>query len=51
VRAVAAVIRDRDELPFLHAAATNERAIRLYLALGFELRRTVAFTSVRERPH
>jgi GNAT superfamily N-acetyltransferase len=51
VRAVAAVIRDRDERPFLHAAATNERAIRLYLALGFELRRTVAFTSVRERPH
>jgi GNAT superfamily N-acetyltransferase len=47
VRAVAAAIRDRRERPFLHAAATNERAIRLYLALGFELRRTVAFTSVR----
>jgi ribosomal protein S18 acetylase RimI-like enzyme len=49
VRAVAAAIRDRDERPFLHAAATNDRAIRLYRSLGFELRRRVSFTSVREQ--
>ncbi len=49
VRAVSASIRDRDERPFLHAAATNETAIRLYLAMGFELRRNVSFTAVRER--
>lgn len=51
VRAVAAAIRDRDERPFLHAAATNDQAIRLYRTLGFELRRTVSFTSVREQLH
>jgi ribosomal protein S18 acetylase RimI-like enzyme len=51
VRAVAALIRDRDERPFLHAAATNDSAIRLYRSLGFELRRTVSFTSVREQLH
>jgi ribosomal protein S18 acetylase RimI-like enzyme len=49
VRAVSAAIRDRDEQPFLHAAATNETAIRLYLAMGFQLRRTVSFTGVREQ--
>jgi ribosomal protein S18 acetylase RimI-like enzyme len=49
VRAVSASIRDRDERPFLHAAATNETAIRLYLAMGFDLRRTVSFTGVREQ--
>jgi ribosomal protein S18 acetylase RimI-like enzyme len=48
VRAVAAAIRDRDERPFLHAAASNQSAIRLYRSLGFELRRTVSFTSVRQ---
>jgi ribosomal protein S18 acetylase RimI-like enzyme len=49
VRAVSAGIRDRDERPFLHAAATNETAIRLYLAMGFVLRRTVSFTGVRQQ--
>ena len=49
VRAVSASIRDREERPFLHAAATNETAIRLYLAMGFDLRRTVSFTGVREQ--
>ncbi len=48
VRAVIAAIRDRDERPFLHAAATNVQAIRLYESIGFELRRTVSFTGVRE---
>ena len=33
--------------PFLHAAATNIGAIRLYLALGFELRREITFLVVR----
>ena len=47
VLAVAAGIRARGETPFLHAAATNTPAIRLYLALGFELRREPQFVSVR----
>jgi ribosomal protein S18 acetylase RimI-like enzyme len=47
VRAVAAGIRGRGETPFLHAAATNTPAIRLYLALGFELRRKTTFLAVR----
>jgi len=51
VRAVAAGIRARGEEPFLHASATNLNAIRLYEAIGFELRRRVDFTGVRrERP-
>jgi ribosomal protein S18 acetylase RimI-like enzyme len=47
VRAVAAGIRARGETPFLHAAADNTSAIRLYRALGFRLRRKVEFTVVR----
>lgn len=47
VLAVAAGIRDRDETPFLHAAATNTGAIRLYESLGFRLRRTSTFGAVR----
>ncbi|WP_283098639.1 GNAT family N-acetyltransferase [Frankia sp. AgB32] len=43
VRAVAAGIRARGERPFLHAAASNTRAIALYEALGFEARRPVDF--------
>ncbi len=51
VRAVAAGIRARGEEPFLHASATNVNAIRLYQAIGFELRRRVDFTGVRrDRP-
>ena len=49
VRAIAMGIRARDERPFLHAAASNETAIGLYLALGFEVRRRVSFLSVRKR--
>jgi ribosomal protein S18 acetylase RimI-like enzyme len=40
VRAVAAGIVARGETPFLHAIGTNTNAIRLYEAMGFELRRT-----------
>jgi GNAT superfamily N-acetyltransferase len=50
VRAVAAGIRARGEVPFLHAAADNVNAIRLYEALGFTLRRTCSFTIVKPEP-
>ncbi|MFJ3882680.1 GNAT family N-acetyltransferase [Streptomyces sp. NPDC090077] len=47
VRSVAAVVRDRGELPFLHAAAGNTGAIRLYESMGFTLRREPVFIGVR----
>jgi ribosomal protein S18 acetylase RimI-like enzyme len=47
VRAVAQGIRDRGETPFLHAAAANTTAIRLYAALGFRLRRQTTFLALR----
>jgi predicted GNAT family acetyltransferase len=47
VRAVAAGIRERGETPFLHAAATNTSAIRLYQSIGFTLRRGTSFLLVR----
>jgi ribosomal protein S18 acetylase RimI-like enzyme len=47
VRAVAAGIRARGEVPFLHAAASNADAIRLYERIGFALRRTTNFRAVR----
>jgi ribosomal protein S18 acetylase RimI-like enzyme len=47
VRAVAAGIRARGEQPFLHAAATNTNAIRLYESIGFRLRRHITFRAVR----
>ncbi|MCW6010052.1 GNAT family N-acetyltransferase [Micromonospora sp. CPCC 205371] len=47
IRAVAAGIRDRGEVPFLHAAASNTSAIRLYEALGFALRRKTRFYLLR----
>lgn len=43
VRAVAAGIRERGETPFLHTAASNERAIRLYESIGFALHRRPVF--------
>jgi ribosomal protein S18 acetylase RimI-like enzyme len=43
VRAIAAGIRAGGDIPFLHAAVGNERAIRLYLALGFTQRRETTF--------
>ncbi len=45
--AVAAAITGRGETPFLHAAAENVTAIRLYEALGFELRRLATFVVAR----
>lgn len=47
VRAVAAGIRDRGDVPFLHTTAANTSAIRLYESLGFTLRRRTSFLAVR----
>ncbi|MEV0917482.1 GNAT family N-acetyltransferase [Streptomyces sp. NPDC049967] len=47
VRAVAAGIRERGDTPFLHAAADNTQAIRLYESIGFTLRRRTRFLLVR----
>jgi ribosomal protein S18 acetylase RimI-like enzyme len=47
VLAVAAGIRSRGETPFLHAAADNTNAIRLYESLGFRLRRRTTFLAAR----
>ncbi|TDC02029.1 GNAT family N-acetyltransferase [Micromonospora fluostatini] len=47
VRAVAAGIRARGEHPFLHAAASNTAAIRLYESMGFRLRRRPPFRTLR----
>ncbi|MFF5337203.1 GNAT family N-acetyltransferase [Streptomyces sp. NPDC013181] len=43
VRAVAHEVRQRGDTPFLHAAADNTGAVRLYESLGFALRRRTAF--------
>lgn len=45
--AVAAAIRRRGEVPFLHAVAANADAIRLYEQLGFEHRRLTMFKTAR----
>lgn len=47
VRHTAAGIRDRGDTPFLHAAAANVNAVRLYESIGFALRRTTHFQVVR----
>lgn len=47
VLAVAHGIRQRGETPFMHAAATNTNAIRLYESLGFRLRRAANFQAAR----
>jgi ribosomal protein S18 acetylase RimI-like enzyme len=47
VRAVAAGIRERGDTPFLHAAADNIPAIRLYESIGFTLRRRTPILAVR----
>jgi ribosomal protein S18 acetylase RimI-like enzyme len=51
VRAVAHGIRARGDHPFLHTAATNENAIRLYEGLGFVERRRTGFAAVRTPSH
>ena len=47
VRAIAADIREQGSIPFLHAAAGNVNAIRLYESLGFTIRRRTQFQLVR----
>ncbi|MEY9871994.1 ribosomal protein S18 acetylase RimI-like enzyme [Streptacidiphilus sp. MAP12-33] len=47
VRAVAAGIRERGDVPFMHASAANTGAIRLYESLGFTLRRHTSFLLLR----
>ncbi|WP_105972529.1 GNAT family N-acetyltransferase [Streptomyces geranii] len=47
IRAVAHGIRERGETPFLHTAARNVNAIRLYESLGFRLRRGTVFLAAR----
>ncbi len=47
VRAVGAVIRERGDVPFLHAAAANVAGVRLYEELGFTLRREIRFAALR----
>ncbi len=44
---VAARIRARGEVPFLHVAEDNHTARRVYERLGFVVRRRVAFVAVR----
>ncbi|GLX17102.1 GNAT family N-acetyltransferase [Streptomyces lavendulae] len=47
VRAVAAGIRERGEIPFLHTSAANTGAVRLYQSIGFTVRRRPFFMAVR----
>ena len=47
VNAVVSTIVGRGEIPFLHAAATNTDAIRLYRSMGFTERRRLGFAVVR----
>ena len=47
VLAVAHGIRQRGDIPLLHAAATNTNAIRLYETLGFRRRRPLVFRGLR----
>ncbi|MEU8586050.1 GNAT family N-acetyltransferase [Streptomyces sp. NPDC048664] len=51
ILALAHEVRLRGETPFLHAAADNANAIRLYEALGFRLRRDTRFLGARVPEH
>ncbi|WP_205650228.1 GNAT family N-acetyltransferase [Actinoplanes solisilvae] len=45
--AVAAAILEHGDLPFLHVAAENSAAIRLYERLGFQIEHEVVFAAYR----
>ncbi|MFJ6796081.1 GNAT family N-acetyltransferase [Streptomyces sp. NPDC091268] len=47
VRAVAAAVRERGDSPFLHVAADNAAAVRLYESMGFTRRREPDFLGLR----
>jgi len=47
VLAVAAGIRARGDTPFMHAAADNGAAVRLYESLGFRIRRRLTFDAAQ----
>jgi ribosomal protein S18 acetylase RimI-like enzyme len=47
VRAIVDGVHARGEVAFLHAAATNERAIKLYDAMGFSTRRIIEVIAAR----
>jgi predicted GNAT family acetyltransferase len=47
IRALVTGIRARGDTAFLHAVATNTNAIRLYEAMGFELRRRTVFRALQ----
>ncbi len=49
-RHVALGILERGETPFLHVAADNDAALRVYERLGFRRRRTVEFAFVESPP-
>ena len=49
-RHVARGILERGETPFLHVAADNDAALRVYERLGFRRRRTVEFAFVESPP-
>ncbi|WP_404961137.1 GNAT family N-acetyltransferase [Streptomyces sp. 147326] len=49
-RAVAAAIRERGDSPFLHAAAANTGAVRLYESMGFTPRSRPLFLGLRTPP-
>ncbi|MFJ8012407.1 GNAT family N-acetyltransferase [Streptomyces sp. NPDC096339] len=47
IRAVAGAVRERGDVPFLHAAAENTGAVRLYESMGFTVRRRPDFVGLR----
>ena len=45
---VAESILERQEIPFLHVAPGNDRALRLYLQLGFRIRTEIQFSILKK---
>jgi ribosomal protein S18 acetylase RimI-like enzyme len=49
VHAVATLIKQRGNKPFLHVRSANEAAIRSYEAVGFKTRQTLIFSVIKPR--